>query len=560
MENPNAIYDSDDDIVQQQKVANKLKYEHFVKRSIVKYNGAKLPKLSTSATRPDLSKSTPKSVTSKIKSKISTKFDQTSETFQLMQTKSDFTKPTMNIMTTTVQDTQEKEKDIGSRLSTERKATPPESPNAISYRASLASMSKLDKSFRREQEMINKVNKIIELRQEDTDIFGNERLINHEEKTKDPENGTLVRFVDNMILNGGLPTEAIQFFHPEGKGKSVTSPERKKIDADNVPNLIIIDAKGRRKIKKMNPKLDVIPAWLRSNNDYKYEYNNRPPKNRTPLMDILDRDPEIKRENSDIQVLAKFLGTLDMFVNFPWNALEKLSHKIKGIKVDEGQYLCHEGDIADCLFIVYAGGLNIVREESGHIVGKCEKNDIIGKKSANELVVKRYRTAALIANKETYIVTLSFHDYEEVAKEFSDLQFSQNKLHDYFFHHPFFSNFPEAKLIHLISRSTPQKAYKNDVIYKMGDEATFLYIFLKGNVVREVPVKREKTNQWPTAMKGWKVNTILQNYTIVLPLEPGEIFGIREIVYAGKRQEKVLVLDDSFLISISKDDFNSSKK
>jgi CRP-like cAMP-binding protein len=472
------------------------------------------------------------------------------------------TKHTLHIVTTTAPEnfnTQEtKEREVISALTTERKS-PPDSPNAISYRASLKSLSKLDRSFRREEEMIKKVHKIVELRQEDTDIFGNERLFATETRTKLTENGSLVRFVDNMILNGGLPTEAIQFFHPEGKGKSVTSPERKKIDPiDNVPNLIIIDAKGRRKIKRMNPKLDVIPGWLRSNTDYKSEYNNRPPKNRTPLMDILDRDPELKRENSDIQILAKFLGTLDMFINFPWNALEKLSHKIRGIKCDEGQFLRHEGDLADGLFIIYAGGLNIVKEESGFVLGKCEKNDIIGKKSANEPSVRRYRTAALVANKESYIVSLSFNDYEEIAREFSDLQFSQNKLHDYFFHHPFFSNFQESKLIHLISRSTPQKVYKNDVIYKMGDEANFMYIFLKGNVVREVPVKREKTNQWPTAMKGWKVNTILQNYTIVLPLEAGEIFGIREIVYAGRRQEKVLVLDDSFIISIHKEDFNSS--
>jgi hypothetical protein len=54
------------------------------------------------------------------------------------------------------------------------------------------------------------------------------------------------------------------------------------------------------------------------------------------------------------------------------------------------------------------------------------------------------------------------------------------------------------------------------------------------------------------------MNTVVQTYQITLPVETGEIFGIREIVNGEKRREKVLVLEDSFLISITKEHFFES--
>jgi len=418
----------------------------------------------------------------------------------------------------------------------------------------LPSSQLLNSSVLRDKEKREKAGAIRTLRHSSTkDVFGKEKLIiTSPEKQKSPiPNKTLVRFVDKMILDGALPMDAIKFFHPESSGitSSVGMPTLKKVKT--LPHLSkrIEDKKMRDLTRDVS---ECVPNWLKENTAYIGSYRVRPIISRTPVYDILIKIPS-ERESSELQFVAKWLEKLDIFSKFPWDILVKLAKKLKALRLSEGDVLCRAGDYADCLYIVYQGELDILvnQEKKGVIAtGQTAGRGALDKGTE--------RTATLRANQETYMILLFRNDYQEVTGNLAELSYSKQMIHEFIMEHPFFRYFSEVKNLQLVSAIKCSKFYKNEVVYTIGKPADMFYILLNGSVVMEMPVPKEKVNRWPISLKEWKETKLTIIYSVTLNIQPGEIFGVREMIFNGTREEKAIVMEDSFILSLTRDQFIQS--
>lgn len=53
---------------------------------------------------------------------------------------------------------------------------------------------------------------------------------------------------------------------------------------------------------------------------------------------------------------------------------------------------------------------------------------------------------------------------------------------------------------------------------------------MTGKVVREVEIRIEKSNKWPTSMKGWRKETQTRVYMVTLDIEGGDLFGTSDMI------------------------------
>lgn len=103
-----------------------------------------------------------------------------------------------------------------------------------------------------------------------------------------------------------------------------------------------------------------------------------------------------------------------------------------------------------------------------------------------------------------------------------------------------------------------RKFYKNEVIYKTGDPSDRFFLLIDGKIMREMRVTINKENKWPYNSDSWAIRRMETVYLVTVPIEPGEIFGIIEMFLKEPRNEKIIVKEDSYLLSLTKTDFYKS--
>lgn len=273
---------------------------------------------------------------------------------------------------------------------------------------------------------------------------------------------------------------------------------------------------------------------------------------------ILSKPPK-EREKKENLLIAHFLKEVDLLNGFDLDVLWALGLTMSSRNYEYKQYLCHEGDYADGVWIVLEG--TIIVEKDGVLKGEFTVNDVVGRQAIENQTV---RAADLMISSPggaclAFIPNREFYDL--FSKKGGNREADARELFDFLQTIPFFKNFTDLKIYKLATALKYKKYYRNEVIYKKGAAAKDLYLMTKGKIHRETSLSTETVNNWPATknMWEWGYRKRLRTFEVAMEILPGELIGFKEMLYCTPREENVLVDGDSEVYFIDRDKFLSSK-
>ncbi len=103
---------------------------------------------------------------------------------------------------------------------------------------------------------------------------------------------------------------------------------------------------------------------------------------------------------------VKFLQGVELFSHVPEKALEKISHQLKHIHLNEGESIFKKGDSMRALYIVISGSLQV--HDGEYIFSTFDENDFFGEYS---LIDEETRSASVTAIIPSELYELSYEDF-----------------------------------------------------------------------------------------------------------------------------------------------------
>lgn len=273
---------------------------------------------------------------------------------------------------------------------------------------------------------------------------------------------------------------------------------------------------------------------------------------------VLMKTPDT-REISEQLLIAKFLKSVELFSRFDQDSLRMLGFSLSAKHYAHREYLCHEGDSANGIWILLEGTVAV--EKDGEVKGTYKTHDLLGRQALDNHAL---RTADLVVDSQegAYIAFLSKVDfYGFLNKNGITKEENSRELVSFLQSIPFFKSFSDLKLYLLGTAFKHKKYLNNEVIYRKGSNATEFYLMVRGHVRREANLSIETMNRWPLSKtKGdFGYRKLIRNFEVSLEILPGEMFGFKEMLYQQTREESVLVYEESEVYIMNREKFLSSK-
>ena len=306
------------------------------------------------------------------------------------------------------------------------------------------------------------------------------------------------------------------------------------------------------KVAKERRPQPFIPDWLKKNQDYTNNYKNTKFNLKNEISDLIAKKKE-SRTFQDNQEIADWLVKFDLFSNLNYHTLLDLGLSLYLKVLKKGDILCHNEEAANSLYIIFEGELEI--QKNGNFQGISKAGEYIGRAALDKDGLKR--SATLKAIKETKVFCLDKNDYRNIVSTEIDTKMADR--YGFITNFPFYRYFNDHKLKIFCKQLKYRKVYKNEIIFDFGQQGEEMYIMHEGEINRQIKLKTDKYNKWPTSLRSWQVSTIVKSFIVELPIEPGQLFGGKEMIYTGERKEKIVAVQDSSVFYMGRENFLASK-
>eukprot|EP01016_Furgasonia_blochmanni_P010317 TRINITY_DN1435_c0_g3_i8.p1 TRINITY_DN1435_c0_g3~~TRINITY_DN1435_c0_g3_i8.p1 ORF type:complete len:897 (+),score=41.08 TRINITY_DN1435_c0_g3_i8:211-2901(+) len=291
----------------------------------------------------------------------------------------------------------------------------------------------------------------------------------------------------------------------------------------------------------------IFPDWLKKRDDFTAVYKKQQEEARKFIPRVCDKASNSRTYEEKLYI-AGWLKRLVFFKNLPNVVLLDLASKLSNRNYKENDILFRQGEEADKIIVVYDG--EVIEYYGGNFVTVVKNDTVIGKEAFENAT---FRSRTYKARTETCCICLTRYDYAQTISNYVNqekLQFVKfvEKL-------SFFRQFHADKIEQICGFMSGKFFSADDVIYNPGEQADYLYILKSGKLRKETAVSTERENKWPIAAKKWKVNTILKTTLVSNVINPGTIFGDYEIVNLKPRADKIIALEDSFVLYVNRSRF-----
>ena len=146
---------------------------------------------------------------------------------------------------------------------------------------------------------------------------------------------------------------------------------------------------------------------------------SRPRARRAISLDTVA--PEAPRAQS----AADFLGHVPLFAGLERPLREQLAVRVRSVRVDAGEWLFHEGDPGDAMYIVRAGRLEVVDEATGMVIRELGRGDALGELA---LLTASARSASVKAARASDLLAVDRDEFERLLQGSQALSLSLNRL------------------------------------------------------------------------------------------------------------------------------------
>jgi len=117
------------------------------------------------------------------------------------------------------------------------------------------------------------------------------------------------------------------------------------------------------------------------------------------------------------ETMIDLLKNISLFKHLNYEDLEIISQYCRKRKFDSGEVLFYEGDIADCLYIIISGEVEVwadFKQKDRDLLALAKNGDIVGEMA---LLDDLPRSATLIARSETETYSINNQDFSELLKQ-----------------------------------------------------------------------------------------------------------------------------------------------
>jgi CRP-like cAMP-binding protein len=175
----------------------------------------------------------------------------------------------------------------------------------------------------------------------------------------------------------------------------------------------------------------------------------------------------------------KFLDSINLPLEDSFKAI--LANNLLQEKYKTGDYICKEGDLGNCMYIIKEGEVNCIK--NGKIIRTLKQGDNFGQKAILE---ETKRSLDVVAKTNCTICSISVDFFKnQLGVNYRDhLYFSFINLA---FQNSKFFNKIMTKMLHKVFSYFTFKSYGNsEVMFKKGDKLERkIYIVLEGNIVNK---------------------------------------------------------------------------
>ncbi len=122
---------------------------------------------------------------------------------------------------------------------------------------------------------------------------------------------------------------------------------------------------------------------------------------------------------------ADFLARVPLFSGLEPALRETLAAGTRPLRVDAGEWLFHEGDPGDAMYIVRAGRLDVVDESTGTVLRQLGRGDALGELA---LLSSAPRSASVRGARTSDLLTVEKRDFEELLTGSPALSLALNRV------------------------------------------------------------------------------------------------------------------------------------
>ncbi len=121
---------------------------------------------------------------------------------------------------------------------------------------------------------------------------------------------------------------------------------------------------------------------------------------------------------------ADFLGNVPLFADLEPELRTSLAEEARLVHVDAGEWLFHEGDPGDAMYVVRAGRLEVVDERAGSVIRELGRGDALGELA---LLTASPRSASVRAARASDLMSISRADFESLLHSSPALSLALNR-------------------------------------------------------------------------------------------------------------------------------------
>ena len=173
-----------------------------------------------------------------------------------------------------------------------------------------------------------------------------------------------------------------------------------------------------------------------------------------------------------------------------------------------------QGEIGDCMYIVYSGELGVYvfdkdkanspsPRESHRAVAILGANTVIGEQAVVDKFDSGRRNATVLAHSEVVTLKLTKDDYQsilyqhQVMEKMRRLEFLENL--------PFFAGWDRVDLLDFNVASEELQLTKGTTLYDIGQDPSTFYVVKKGKLTMETIIEIDTYFRYPTNKQSWEV-------------------------------------------------------
>lgn len=284
-----------------------------------------------------------------------------------------------------------------------------------------------------------------------------------------------------------------------------------------------------------------LPEWLIRREDFKILYKNLRLKKNLDIGEICLQNPN-SRSDDEKEAVMIWVSNTNFFKKMPRMALHETCDKFFTIKVPERAKVINKGEEGDCMYLIYQGKVGIY--VNGAKIGiRCE-GEVIGEAAMD---TDKPRNADAVAETSLVLLKLKKIDYQSIVMNFKKAEKYENSK--FLMNLEVFSEWALPKIQKLSDLLIVSRFKPGQIIYETDSESLCIYFLLSGSVVLKKCIEITKYNKWPTGLKQWEVQKVIQKFMHPLgQIVPGGIFGTEALSGVPYTSQAVCEIETTLLV------------